>query len=166
MKIKKLKPYQIGLVAFALILFGFLAGTGAYCVVNEVTPAELVQQVVGPNEEDLIGKWQGEKAITGYEFHDDGTYENYMLGFSTSKIYEVKGNKLTLRSNTDGRKVVYKYKIKDNTLTLTLIESEGKERDGSEQQVYKKVEHFNFKSASEAIQDIAGELNTEEATTE
>nr|MCR5207744.1 hypothetical protein [Eubacterium sp.] len=83
-----------------------------------------------------------------------------------TKYYEVDGNKLTLKSSTDSRRVVYKFRINGDKLTLSLIESEGKKRDGSDKQVFTKVKHFNFKSATEAIQDFAKELTTEEDTTD
>lgn len=166
MKIKKLKGYQIAIIVFAALIAGFLIWGGIYCAVNDETPSQLIQDVVTPDDEQIIGKWQGEKAITGYEFFDDGTYDNYLLGFSTSKNYEVDGNKLTLKSSTDSRRVVYKFKINGDKLTLALIESEGKKRDGSDKQVYTKVKHFNFKSATEAIQDLADELKDDEASTD
>lgn len=166
MKIKKLKGYQIAIIVFAAVIAGVLIWGGIYCAVNDETPTQLIQDVVTPDEEQLIGKWQGEKAITGYEFFEDGKYDNYLLGFSTTKYYEVDGNKLTLKSSTDNRRVVYKYKINGDKLTLALIESEGKKRDGKDKQVYTKVKHFNFKSATEAIQDLAEELKDGEDTTD
>ena len=163
MKIKKLKGYQIAIIVFAAIIAGALIWGGIYCSVHEETPSELIHDVVTPDEEQLIGKWQGEKAITGYEFYDNGSYDNYLLGFATTKYYEINGNKLTLKSNTDNRRVVYKYKINGDKLTLELIESEGKKRDGSEKQIYTRVKHFNFKTATEAIQDLTDELKDKEA---
>lgn len=163
MKIKKLKGYQIAIIVFVAIIAAGLIWGGIYCAVNNETPSELLYDVVTPDEEQLIGKWQGEKAITGYEFFENGSYDNYLLGFSTTKYYEVSGNKLTLKSSSDSRRVVYKYKINGDKLTLSLIESEGKKKDGSDKQVYNRVKHFNFKSATEAIQDLAGELNKDEA---
>ena len=165
MKIKKLKGYQIAIIVFAAIIAAGLIWGGIYCAVNNETPSELVYDVVTPDEEQLIGKWQGEKAITGYEFFDNGTYDNYLLGFSTTKYYEVSGNKLTLKSSTDNRRIVYKYKINGDKLTLALIESEGKKKDGSDKQVYTRVKHFNFKSATEAIQDLADELKDDSEET-
>ncbi len=158
MKIKKLKGYQIAIIVFAAVIAAGLIWGGVYCAVNDESPSELIHDVVTPDDEQLIGKWQGEKAITGYEFYDDGSYDNYLLGFSTKKYYEINGNKLTLKSNTDNRRVVYKFKINGDKLTLTLIESEGKKRDGKDKQTYTRVKHFNFKTATEAIQDLAEEL--------
>nr|MCR5208122.1 hypothetical protein [Eubacterium sp.] len=75
MKIKKINPATAGVIALAVILIGVLAFGGIYCTVNKETPSELIHDVVTPDDEQLIGKWQGEKAINGYEFYDDGTYD-------------------------------------------------------------------------------------------
>ncbi len=163
MKLKKIKGYQIAIIIFVVVLIAALLGSGIYCSVNDETPQELIHDIVTPDKEQLIGKWQGVKAIAGYEFKDDGTYDSYILGFSTTKLYEINGNKLTLKSSSDNRRVIYEYKVRGEKLYLTLVESEGKEHKDEETQVYQRVKSFNFKTATEAIQDLADELK--ESTT-
>ncbi len=163
MKLKKIKGYQIAIIVFVVVLIAALISGGIYCSVNDESPQELIHDIVTPDKDQLIGKWQGVKAIAGYEFKEDGSYDSYILGFSTTKLYEINGDKLTLKSNTDNRRVIYEYKIRGDKLYLTLVESEGKEHKDEEAQVYQRVKSFNFKTATEAIQDLADELK--ESTT-
>lgn len=164
MKIKKIKPLQLALIVFCCGLAGIIIWGGIYCSVNDESPSEMLHDIVTPDEEQLVGKWQEEKAIVGYEFFDDGTYDYYTLGNKTTKYYEISGNKLTLKSGVDNRKVVYKYKVNGDKLTLTLIESEGVKRSGKEGVEYKRVKHFNFKSLTESLKDLADALS--ESTTQ
>ena len=116
------------------------------------------------DKDELINKWQGDKAVSAYEFKEDGTYESYISTFSYTGNYQVSGKKLTLTNPGAEGKVVYKYKVKKDELILTLIEENGKEVTDSDEIVFKKVDHINTKSFADILGDLAKEQTTEETT--
>ncbi len=159
--IKKLSKGQLGaIIAGAILIIALIAG-GVYCGVNDETPAQLFNDIVKSNDELIIGKWQGEQAINGYEFKNDGTYDNYLSTFSFSGQYEVDGNKLTLRNVTAGSYVTYKFSINGNKLTIQLINENGVESEDSEKLILKKVDHFNMKSFTDVLEDAAKEAKAD-----
>ena len=162
-KIKKLNKQQlIGIIVAAVVVI-VLAVTGITCAVRDESPSDLAKDIFTSDSQQLMGKWQDEKAATGYEFFEDGSYDSYILGASTRGTFTISGNKLTLRGT-----VVYKYSVTADTLTLTLLDADGKKDENEEVHTYKRVDHFNFKSLTELIQDLAddAEEETEEATEE
>lgn len=153
--IKKLSKGQLAaVIAAAVVIIALITG-GIYCGVNGETPAQLFNDIVKSNDELIIGKWQGEQAINGYEFKDDGTYDNYLSTFSFSGQYEVDGNKLTLRNVSAGSYVTYKFSINGDKLTIELINENGVESEDSEKLVLNKVDHFNMKSFTDVLEDAA-----------
>ncbi len=166
MKIDFKKYSKKQLIIFAIIavfLIGIIA-IGSVSIAKHENPVQLISGVF-TSEDQLIGKWQGEKAITGYEFYDDETYDSYISTFAIRGIYTVDGNEITLRSANAGGKVVYKYSISGDKLTLTLVSSNGSEVEDKEEHTFTKVEHFNLKSPAEALQEFADEIQDEEEST-
>lgn len=162
--IKKLSKGQISIViVLAVLIIGLLTG-GIYCGVKGETPAQLFNDIVKSNDELIIGKWQGEQAINGYEFNDDGTYDNYLSTFSFSGQYTLDGNKLTLRNITAGSYVTYKFSINGDKLTMELIDENGTKIDDSDKLIFNKVNHFNMKTFTDILEDAANESKTDSDT--
>lgn len=166
MKIKGLSKKQISIFAAIIVFVGIIIGGGIYCVVNDQTPADVITDIVSTNDSQIVGKWQNQSnpGISGYEFFEDGTYDNYLSTFSFSGEYEVKGNKLTLKNPQTGKNVVYKIKITNEEMTLTLVEEDGKEALTDEVTNFAKVEHFNLKSFSDILHDLTDEANKKDTT--
>ena len=135
------------------------ASSAIYCGVNKETPQQMMTDIFKSNEEQLIGKWQGEKALTAYEFKDDGTYDSYISSFSYTANYVADSSKLTLTNPATAGSVVYKYKIHGDSLTLRLIEENGKEPDEKEVYEYKRVENIHSQSFVDFLKDYADSHN-------
>lgn len=165
MKIKKLTKKQIIAITVAVVLVIVIVPTGIYCGVKNESPAQMMSDIF-TDKDELINKWQGDKAIAAYEFKEDGTYVSYISSFNYTGNYKVEGKKLTLTNPASDGKVVYKYKIKGDELTLTLLDENGKEPESKESVVYKKVDHINPKSVTDILSDLAKskEAETSEAT--
>ena len=161
LKFKKLKKYQIVLIAVALMLIIVFVSSAIYCGVNNETPKQLITDITTSNEEQLIGKWQGEKGLTAYDFKDDGTYESYISSFSYSANYVADSSKLTLTNPATVGSVVYKYKVHGDSLTLKLIEENGKEPEEKEEYKYKRVETIHSQSFVDFLKDYADSTNTD-----
>lgn len=155
--IKKLSKGQLAAIIAGIIVIIALVAGGVYCGVHDETPAQLFNDIVKSDDELIIGKWQGEQAINGYEFKDDGTYDNYLSTFSFSGQYELNGNKLTLRNVTAGSYVTYKFQINGDKLTIQLIDENGAEAEDAEKLILKRVSHFNMKSFTDVLEDAAKE---------
>jgi len=164
MKIKSFKKSQIIAIIFAAVLILALAATGIYGIVTKESPIEVISDVFTSDEEKLVAKWQGEKAVSGYEFKEDGTYDSYISTFSYSGVYHVDGNKLTLTNPAAEGKVVYKFSIHGDTLTLSLLEENGEAPEETEENEYTKVDHFNMRSFTDILQDYADEVQEEDTT--
>ncbi len=164
-KVKKLSKKQIIIIAAVAVLVILLATTGIYCGVKQESPAQMMSDIF-TDKDELINKWQGEKGVAAYEFKEDGTYDSYISTFSFSGNYTTEGNKLTLSNPANGDSVVYKYKIKKDTLTLTLLQEHGKDAEESEENVYNKVDHINTKSPTDILSDFAKDATdkTEDST--
>ena len=161
MKFKKLSKKQLIAVIIAAVLIIVIVPTGIYCGVKNESPAQMMTNMF-TDKDELINKWQGDKAIAAYEFKDDGTYVSYISSFNYTGNYTVEGKKLTLTNPASSGKVVYKYKIKGDELTLTLLDENGKAPEDKESVVYKKVDHINPKSVTDILGDLAKETSTEE----
>ena len=158
------------IVAIVLIVVVILAiPTTIYCVKNHDTPIGMVQQVFNSNKK-LIGKWQDDTGLLGYEFKENGVYDSYISSFSFTGKYTAAGKKLTLKNTKTKSTVVYAYEVKNDVLTLTLLETNGEAPANSEEvHTFTKVEEFQFKTITDAIQDLAdqfGITGTDEETTE
>lgn len=163
---KKLSKVQISLIVVAAILIIGLIGGGVYCGVNEETPAQMINDIVKSDEELIIGKWQGEQAINGYEFKDDGTYDNYLSTFSFQGQYTLEGNKITLKNINAGSYVTYKFSINGDKLTMELVDENGVEAEESEKLIFERVKHFNMKSFTDILEDAADEAKNNQETEE
>ncbi len=134
------------------------------CVVNDFNPITYVASVVTKDEENLIGIWQSEEApgISAYVFNEDGTYDSYISSFNFGGEYEVNADKLTLVNPLSDQKVVYRYSVNGDKLTMTLIEENGSKVKNSEPNKYNKSKTLSQKS----LTDLLGELkkNQEETT--
>ena len=163
MKIKKLNKTQIVIIAVIAVILLVTIPTGIYCTVKSESPAQLMSDMF-TDKDELINKWQGEKAVSAYEFKEDGTYESYISTFSYTGNYTVTGKKLTLTNPGSEGKVVYKYNVKKDQLILTLVEENGKDVKDADDIVFKKVDHINTKSFSDILGDLAKEQQNEETT--
>lgn len=163
MKVKKLSKKQIIIIAVIAVLIIVLVPAGIYCTVNKESPAQMISDVF-TDKDDLINKWQSDKAIAAYEFKEDGTYESFISTFSYTGNYTVEGKKLILTNPGANGRIVYKYNVKGDELTLKLIEENGTEAEDGEELVYKKVDHINTKSFTDILGDFAKELETEDTS--
>ena len=161
LKFKKLKKYQIVLIAVSLVFLIAIISTAIYCGVNKETPQQMMTDVFTSNEKQIIGKWQGAKGLSAYEFKDDGTYDSYISSFSYSANYVADSSKLTLTNPATVGSVVYKYKIHGDTLTLKLIEENGKEPEEKEVYEYQRVENIHSQSFVDFLKDYADSHNTD-----
>lgn len=146
-----------GIIAFLLIA----AGT-AYCVTTQQNPLDAVKSIFTPGEEQIVGKWQSQEnpGISAYVFYDDGTYDSYISTVNFSGDYEVDGSKLYLKNPNTSKEIVYKYKVTEKVLTLTVLEEDGEEPEEDEVSKYDRVDEINQKS----LMDILGEEFKEETT--
>lgn len=164
--LKNLSKTQTVIVTVIItVLIVVLIPLGIYSGVNNETPIKAVQDVFTPDTDQIIGKWQDEKAILGYEFYEDGTYDYHVSSKVTiTKDYNLKGNMLSLVEYNTNASVVYKISINNDKLKMTLVEYNGKEPDKDEKvtTVYNKVKNFNLKTPLDAIADIAEEVKQED----
>ena len=166
MEIKKLNKKQIIAIIIIAVVLIVTIPTGIYCTVNKESPAQMFTDIFS-SEDQLINKWQGEKAVSAYEFKEDGTYDSYVSTFSYSGNYKVEGKKLTLYNPSAGGQVVYKYKINGDKLTLTLLEENGQEPADEQVNEYTRVDHINTKSFTDILSDLAkSQENADESTDE
>lgn len=159
----KLNTAQKIISIIAAIIVALLIAGGVYCISTEQNPAEAVQSVFSDGEEQLIGKWQSQSnpGLSAYVFYDDGSYDSYLSTANFSGKFTVDGNKLTLINPSTSKEIVYKYKVNEKELSLTLIEEDGVENDEKEVSKYDRVDELNQKS----IADLIGELKDNNETT-
>ena len=165
MEIKKLNKKQIIAIIIVAIVLIVTIPTGIYCTVNKESPADMLTDMFS-SEDKLINKWQGEKAVSAYEFKEDGTYDSYVSTFSYSGNYKVEGKKLTLFNPSAGGQVVYKYKINGDKLTLTLIEENGQKPEEEQENEFTRVDHINTKSFTDILGDLAKSKENADETSE
>lgn len=163
MNIKGLSKKQISIFVAIIVFVVIIIAGGIYCVVNDESPADVISDIVTSNDSQIIGKWQNQTnpGISGYEFFEDGTYDNYLSTFSFSGEYEVDGNKLTLINPETSKNVVYKIKITSDKMTLTLYEEDGTRVDTEEVTEFAKVEHLNLKSLTDILQELTTNASSE-----
>ncbi len=162
------KTQTIIITVIVTVLIVVLIPLGIYSGVNRVSPIKAVQDAFTPDTQQIIGKWQDEKAILGYEFYEDGTYDYHVSSDVTiTKDYKLEGNKLSLIEYNTNASVVYKIKLSNDTLTMTLVESNGKEPEKDMKTVtkYNKVKNFNLKTPLDAISEFAEEAKAENPDT-
>ena len=152
---KKLKKSQIIIICVVAVLLIVLIPSAIYCGVNNETPKQLMTDMFTANEEQLIGNWQGEKGLTAYAFKEDGTYDSYISTFSYSANYIADSSTLTLSNAATPGTVVYKYTIHGDSLTLKLLEENGKEPEEAEEYTYKRVDTIHSQSFVDFLKDYA-----------
>lgn len=152
---KKLKKSQIIIISIVAVLLIVLVPSAIYCGVNNETPKQMFTDMFTSNEEQLIGNWQGEKGLTAYAFKEDGTYESFISSFSYKANYIADSSKITLSNAATPGTVVYKYTVHGDTLTLKLLEENGKEPDEPEEYIYKRVDTIHSQSFVDFLKDYA-----------
>ena len=162
---KKINKRQLISIIIIAVLLIILIPTAIYCGVNKESPRQMVGDIFTSNQEQLIGKWQGEKNLTAYEFKDDGTYDSYISSFSYQANYFAESSKLTLTNPESSGNVVYKYSVHGDNLTLTLIEENGKEVEEKEKYKYKRVENIRSQSFVDFLKDYAESRDVDGETT-
>lgn len=160
--IKNLNKKQTIILTIVITLFlVVILPFGIYSIVNSETPGQVLQDIFTPNAKQIVGKWQDEKGISGYEFFDDNTYDYHLSTYSYTKDYKINGNKITLMDYNSNATVIYKFSINGDKLKLTLVESNGKEPEDKEVAVFTKVENFNLKKPIDVIKEFAQEAKSE-----
>lgn len=161
-KIKLNTAQKIISIVVAIVLVVLITG-GIYCIYTEQTPSEAVKSVFTGDEEQLIGKWQSQSnpGLAAYVFYDDGSYDSYLSTANFSGKYFVEGNKIILMNPTTSKDIVYKYKVNEKELSLTLVEEDGVEPEEKEVSKYDRVDELNQKS----LADLIGELKEEKEST-
>ncbi len=161
---KKLNKKQIIIIAVVAVLLIVLIPTAIYCGVNKESPAQMVGDIFTSNQEQLIGKWQGDKNLTAYEFKEDGSYDSYISSFSYQGNYFADSSKLTLTNPATTGSVVYKYAVHGDNLTITLVEENGKEVEVKEKFKYRRVENIRSQSFTDFLKEYA-DAHSDETTT-
>ncbi|MBQ9532084.1 MAG: hypothetical protein IJR70_08425 [Eubacterium sp.] len=163
---KKLNKKQVIIIIVVAVLLLILIPTAIYCGVNKESPKQMVGDIFTSNQVQLVGKWQGDKDLTAYEFKEDGSYDSYISSFSYSANYFADSSKLTLTNPaTAGSSVVYKYSVHGDNLTLTLVEENGKEVDEKETFKYRRVENIRSQDFVDFLKEYAdahGETQTKD----
>lgn len=160
---KNLSTVQKIIIAVAAVILVLIIAGGIYCVSTDQNPADAVKSVFTANDEQIVGKWQSQKSpgISALIFYDDNTYDSYISTANFSGNYEIDGNKLTLKNPSTAKDIVYKFKVTEKELTLTVIEEDGKESETKDVSVYDRVDELNQKS----LADIIGELKEDSENT-
>lgn len=164
--IKKLSKKQVIIIAVIAVFIIVFASAGIYCAVNDESPAEMFSDIVNSDETLIQAKWQSEEAVSAYEFYDDGTYDNYISTFSFTGEYRIDGNKIILTNPNSNGSVTYKFSINGDKLKMSLIDENGTEPEEKETTVFKKVDHFNMKSFTDILEDVANQKDAEQKETE
>ena len=168
-EVKAKKPKHIFttkqlIISIVIAVFAAAIVTGpVVCAINHVNP---VSYVAGEaNKGKLVGKWQSQNApgLSAYEFFEDGTYSSYISTYSFDGEYDVKGDKLVLKNTKTNQEATYKYAINGNTLSLTLVNTNGSDLDDKEPNKYDKVDSLNQKSISQML-DAYKEKASESST--
>lgn len=166
---KKINVSKKGIIiAVVCLLAVIIIGGGVFCVVTEQNPVEAVQSVFTSKEKAIIGNWQSQDKpdLVAYVFYKNGTYDSFLSNFNFDGEYTIDGNKITLYNPNTEKKMVYKFTIYGDVLTLTLIEEDGEEVEEQEVSKYDKVEELNMRSLTDIIGQIQDEHDEQEATTE
>lgn len=121
----------------ALVLVAILClGTLTACSVSDIK-----KMFETPQSELLVASWTDSNALSGYEFHDDGTvkitYANFTVPFINTNFNGTVDGAYTTSESEDGEKnyvtltytifsksieVKYEYFVEDNVLTLIDID--------------------------------------------
>lgn len=157
---KKISVSKKGIIiAVVCLLAVIIIGGGVFCIVTEQNPAEAVQSIFTSREEAILGNWQSQDKpdLVAYVFYENGTYDSFLSNFNFDGEYTIDGNKLSLYNPDTEKRMVYKFTIYSDVLTLTLIEEDGEEVKDQEVSKYDKVDELNMRS----LTDIIGQLKDE-----
>lgn len=158
------KKQAVILIAVIAVVLVIILPFGIYSVVNSETPSQVFEDIFVPNSKQIIGKWQDEKGITGYEFFDDNTYDYHLSTYSYTKDYKISGNKITLVDYNSNASVVYKFNINGDKMKFTLVESENQKAEEKETVTLVKVKNFNLKKPIDVLKEFAEEAKKETAS--
>lgn len=153
----KLGKRKFIIIIVAIIIAIIVVPTGIKCIVNEETPAQLISDVFTPTSKQIIGKWQGDSAVTAYEFFDNGTFESYISTFSYKGTYEMNGNKITLKNSSLNGSVEYKVTINGNNLSMKLVKENGEKAEDKSVVNYTKVDTITMQSFTDIINSLDNE---------
>lgn len=152
-RLGKTKFIILCVVIVALII---IVPSGIKCAVYQESPAQLIADTFTPNSKQIVGKWQGDSAVTAYEFYEDGTYDSYISTFCYKGKYEIDSNRITLTNSNFSGSVVYKFSINGNKLTMKLDKENGGAVEEKTKTTFTKVDTITMQS----ISDILSELTT------
>lgn len=157
------KKWKIVIGVIIGVILALIIAGGVYCVATDQNPQEAARSIFTSDDVQIVGKWQNQKnpGLTAYVFYDDGTYDSYISTANFKGEYELDGNKLILRNPTTNKDIVFKYKVTEKELSLTVIEEDGEESEGKDVSKYDRVDELNQKS----LADLIGEYKQSNETT-
>lgn len=151
----KTKRYAV--IVISVILAAIIIPSAILCIIHKESPVDLVKDVISPNSDQIVGKWQGEEGVSAYEFFEDGKYDSYISTFSYNGAYEISGNKITLKNSSLDGSVTYKFSINGDTLTMKLIESTSSDIIEQETSKYTRVDKITMISITDMLDDYVRE---------
>lgn len=159
---KKLSTVKKIIIAVVTVLLALLIAGGVYCVATEQNPVQATKSIFSSGENQIVGKWQSQKnpGLSAYVFYDDGTYDSYISTANFSGSYEIDGNKLILKNPSTSKEILYKFKVTEKELSLTIIDN-GNDTSEKDISKYDRVDELNQKSFA----DIIGDLKENKETT-
>lgn len=166
---KKISVSKKGIIiAVVCLLAVIIIGGGVFCIVTEQNPVEAVQSIFTSREEAILGNWQSQDKpdLVAYVFYENGTYDSFLSNFNFDGEYTIDGNKLSLYNPDTEKRLVYKFTIYGDVLTLTLIEEDGEEVKDQEVSKYDKVDELNMRSLTDIIGQLKDEHDEKESSTE
>lgn len=157
--LKKLNKKQIFAIVMILVLLIVIIPTGIYCGINGESPAQMVKDVFTADETQIIGKWQDDNSMSGYQFNEDGTVISYngILGDSNgfSYNYTIDGGKITFTNRSYNYTADYKYSLNGDTLKMTRVKYNDTEITDEDEFVFTKVDYFNISSLMDTLAEAA-----------
>lgn len=157
------KKWKIVIGVIAAVILAIIIAGGAYCIATDQNPQDAAKSIFTSDDVQIVGKWQSQNnpGLSAYVFYDDGTYDSYISTANFSGQYEVDGNKLILRNPSTNKDIVFKYRVTEKELSLTVIEEDGEKAEDKEVSKYDRVDELNQKS----LADLIGELKKNNETT-
>lgn len=158
----KLGTTKLIIICVAVILAIIIIPTGIKCAVSHVSPVQQISGIFTSDEKEIIGNWQGDGALTAYEFHEDGKFVSYISTFCYEGRYEIKGNKITLINSSLSGSVEYKFSITGDKLELKLLKENDEEAEENSKTTYTKVDHISMRSFTDILEEFASSEEAEE----
>lgn len=161
-KLTRIQKIIIG--AAVGVIAALIIAAGAYCIATDQNPADAAKSIFSSSDDQIVGKWQSQKnpGLSAYIFYDDMTYDSYISTANFSGEYELDGNKLILKNPNTNKEIVYKFRVTEKELSLTVIEEDGEKAEKKDVSKYDRVDELKQKS----LADLLGEFkqNNEETT--